>query len=220
MLSTLRDLATRKIWRFPVWAYLIVAFIVVGALSDGGGDEQPPKPELAATTEPAAEVEAEATTEPATEIEAEATTEPAAEIEPAEAALASFSDLNWEAEIDAIVDSDATLIAQVDEVVRLVKSYSMTEVDIAEQTSFLVEQVKTRSFVDQADDKRFMYRLAFIARSIEVALDDADGRPEDGFANDFWQVARDLGREVESPDSSFIQANLDQLDGSISENGW
>jgi hypothetical protein len=207
MLSTLRNLATRKIWRFPVWAYLIVAFIIVGALSDGGGDEQPPKPELAATTEPAAEVEAEATTEPA------------AEVEPAEAS-ASFSDLNWEAEIDAIVDSDATLIAQGDEVARLAKSYSMTEVDIAEQTSFLVEQVKTRSIVDQADDKRFMYRLAFIARSIEVALDDADGRPEDGFANDFWQVARDLGREVESPDSSFIQANLDQLDGSISENGW
>jgi hypothetical protein len=182
MSSTLRNLATRKIWRFPVWACLIVAFIVVGALIAGGGDEQPPKPELAATTEPA------------------------------EAALASFSDLNWEAEIDAIVDSDAGLISQGDEVVRLAKSYSMTEADIAEQTSFLVEQVKTRAIVDQADDKRFMYRLAFIARSIEVALDDADGRPEDGFAYDSWQVARDLGRESESPSSSFIQANLSRLD--------
>jgi len=207
-------MATYKIWRFPIWAYAVVALMIIGAAS-GGGDN--------GTETNAAEPAGNGaeTADQAVETEPTAAPDPTAVSEPAdEAQLAAFAGRAWEAEVDAVVAGDDSPTAKIDGVAALVKSYSMTEADVTDQTSYLVEQVRSRAIVDQADDKQFMHRLAFVARSIDRTLDDADGRPEDEFAFDLWQVARDLARETETPDSEFIRANLEQLDDAIAENGW
>ncbi|MDA8848245.1 hypothetical protein N9I50_00745 [bacterium] len=65
-----KKLTTRKIWVLPVWAYVLIAFIVIGAFSGGGDttDDQTatePEPTVAPTAEPTAEPTVAPTAEPA-----------------------------------------------------------------------------------------------------------------------------------------------------------
>jgi len=207
MMNALRSLATRKIWRFPIWAYVVTIVVVAAAVSGGGSDAEPSP--VASSSEP----------EPTESASDPEPTESASEPSPA-AELADFSTRSWESQIDEIAASDASPISKGDAVDALAREYSMTPADITEQTAYLVEQVQSRAIINRSDDKEFMFSLMFIGRAIDRAVDDGDERAEDAFAFDAYQVALNLARETEGVDSSFIQANLEQLDDAIAENGW
>jgi len=186
-----------------VWAYALVVLLFIGAATSGGTTE-----DSSQTNEGDQEL-----IEPAGDPEPEQVTE-------ADPSPEAFAGREWEAQVAAVATSSASPIAKGDEIDSMVKQYSMTEADIAAQVDYLVDQVRTRTIVSQAEDRTYMFRLMFIARSVDKSIDDEDMRPEDGFAFDAYQVARDLARGTETPDSDFIQANLEQLDRAIFANGW
>lgn len=237
-----RRIATRKVWLFPVWVYVLAALVVSAALGGGGSTDDQTAAEPAATVAPTAAPEPEpaATVAPTTAPEPEPaataapTVAPTAEppatavptvaptAEPTASVLTAFSDGAWETRLGPIIFGDDSLIAKGDAVVALAKEYSMTSTDIEEQIAYLVELVQTGSIVDRAEDKVFMFRLMFITRSLERAidsLDDPNRSEEQSFAYDAYQIARDLAREVETPDSDFIKSNLAQLDDAITDIG-
>ena len=223
-----RRIATRKVWLFPVWVYVLAALVVSAALGGGGStDDQTaaePVTTAAPTVAPTAEPPATAapTVAPTAEPPATAVPTVAPTAEPTASVLTAFSDGAWETRLGPIIFGDDSLIAKGDAVVALAKEYSMTSTDIEEQIAYLVELVQTGSIVDRAEDKVFMFRLMFITRSLERAidsLDDPNRSEEQSFAYDAYQIARDLAREVETPDSDFMKSNLAQLDDAITDIG-
>lgn len=198
-ISSLRDLATRRLWRLPLWLYVLAAVIVAGALNGGNNEAE--------------SMQAEARS-------ASPTTESSNEPARGQPALRPFAGDGWKAELEAIRAGNGSEVQKLDMVADLARDYEMTAADIGSWTEFLVTNVERRLIVLNANDQEYQYRLAFIARSIDLALDDSEQRAEDEFAFDVWQIARDLARGTETPGSSFVLSNLDQLDRAIAANGW
>ena len=221
-------------WRPKKWMWFVGGFLLLGACgallpdtdTEGDGED-----EIAAVVdESAGETPDESTTTTAEESTTttggndgksnDENSEPASTAAEELVTEQLFADGAWEAEVQRIVESDSSLGDKSREIDELARGYNLETDDLIEQGEYLIAEVKSRNLVAQADNKAYLFRAQFIARSIDRHLDDSLAQPIDGFAFDFYQIVRDLARETESPDGNFVQANLQQLDRAIQEQGW
>ncbi len=121
----------------------------------------------------------------------------------------------WEDDLAVIVASEDSLIAQARSIDDLGRSVTFVG---AEREAFfdeMVEAAKSGEIMTNTDPA-YLSRMLFVSRAL---LDDSDS-PQNNFVFDYYQVARDLFRQTEERDGSFIQANMSQLNDAIAEQGW
>ena len=123
----------------------------------------------------------------------------------------------WQEKVKAVATKDATETEKFDEISLFAMDYQPTEEEIKEFEDFIINEYKSGNYIKDLTNHEYMLSTIFKSQVGERYYDDGE-RMKD-FAFDFWQNSKYTYRGVDTPDSTPVKSNEDQMNKALEKMG-
>jgi hypothetical protein len=125
--------------------------------------------------------------------------------------------LSWEVKVKDVAASSGTETEKFDEISKFAKDYKPTEQEVKDFENYIIQEYKNKKYLMDISNHEYMLGNIFKAQVVEQYYN--NGEPVKDFAFDFWQNSKYTYRGVDSPDSTPVKANEDQMDKALAKMG-
>ena len=125
--------------------------------------------------------------------------------------------ITLEEQINAIAISDSSTTEKHDEVARLVKDYTVNEVDLKQFEKDIIAEFTSGKYLNDITNDTYMLTNLFKSMVIESNYEDSESIPIDKFSFDFLQNTKYTYRGVDAVDSTAVKSNEEQMQKSLAE---
>jgi hypothetical protein len=123
----------------------------------------------------------------------------------------------WQEKVKAVATKDATETEKFDEISLFAMDYQPTEEEIKEFEDFIINEYKSGNYIKDLTNHEYMLSNIFKSQVVERYYD--EGEPMKDFAFDFWQNSKYTYRGVDTPDSTPVKSNEDQMNKALEKMG-
>lgn len=123
----------------------------------------------------------------------------------------------WQEKVKAVATKDATETEKFDEISLFAMDYQPTEEEIKEFEDFIINEYKSGNYIKDLTNHEYMLSNIFKSQVVERYYD--EGELMKDFAFDFWQNSKYTYRGVDTPDSTPVKSNEDQMNKALEKMG-
>lgn len=123
----------------------------------------------------------------------------------------------WQEKVKVVATKDATETEKFDEISLFAMDYQPTEEEIKEFEDFIINEYKSGNYIKDLTNHEYMLSNIFKSQVVERYYD--EGEPMKDFAFDFWQNSKYTYRGVDTPDSTPVKSNEDQMNKALEKMG-